>query len=226
MKFNDRPDNPRKLCHRVEDPPSIKRKKTLRHTPATSAQTGTMLGYSRTQSAEELLAHHRQLKASYPADKQAELDWAYGWIKDRPFMTAIDAPTKEAWQWLRTAMPHPPKRVIEHFSAQSRTMPPLQSHLVPLRALKKPTCRICHEALANDIVETVKFATLLCNCGTKMVHTHCVETYAKQCCLCKQYFIVTMLHANVRSMIGVCRGPSQTVPDSQSRSDSNGTKTK
>jgi len=185
-----------------------------------------MLGYSSKHSAGELLAHHHQLKTTYPTDNHAELDWVYGWIKDRPFMTAIDAPTKEAWQWLRSAMPHPPQRVIDHFSAQSVPMPPLQSNILPLRALQKPTCRICHDTLANDIVETVKFTTLMCNCGTKMVHTHCVETYTKQCCLCKQYFIVTTLHANVRSMIGVHRGPSQTVPGTRSRSDSNGTKKK
>lgn len=185
-----------------------------------------MLGYSSNQSARELRDHHRQLKESYPTGSHSELDWTYEWIKNRQFMTAIDSQTTEAWEWLRIAMRHPPGRIISHFSTQSTPMPTLQSNILPLRTVEKPTCRICHDPIADNIVEVVKFTTLLCNCGTKMVHVHCVEAYAKQCCLCKQYFIVTTSHSNVRSMIGARRGPMRVSLDTQSPTDSNGTKRK
>lgn len=185
-----------------------------------------MLGYSSKQSAHELHRHHQKLKEISPSDTHSELDWAYGWIKDRNFMTAIDSSTTESWEWLRSAMRHAPGHIIDHYSAQSTPMPELRSNILPLRPVEKPTCRICHESIADNIVQVVKFTTLLCNCGSKMVHTHCVESYSKQCCLCKQYYIITELHSNVRSMIGARRGPLKVSPDNQSQTDSNGTERK
>ena len=185
-----------------------------------------MLGYSKEFSAHELWAHHRALKKKYGPRRAKELDWAYEWIKDRSFMKAIDASTKESWLWLKTAMPHPPTKVIDQFADKCPSLPPIESHVLPLRALEKPCCTICTEPLADSIHVTVKFCTMLCNCGEKLVHPACAEAYVDQCYLCRQYFIQTPLLATVQSTLERSAGRSQILHDILSRSGNSGTKMK
>ena len=185
-----------------------------------------MLGYSKELSAHELWEHHRKLKEKHGPERTKELDWAYEWIKDRSFMKAIDASTKESWLWLKTAMLHPPHKVIDQFADACQSLPPMQSHIVPLHPLQKPCCSICDEPLAESINEKIKFCTMLCNCGEKLVHPSCAEAYVDQCYLCRQYFIQTPLLATVRSTLGRFAGQTQTLHDTLSLTGSSGTKMK
>lgn len=163
-----------------------------------------MLGYSSAQSAREIYDHHRHLKTEYPTDVHPELDYAYQWMKNKTFLSAIDHPSKESWRWLHVAMKVPPTTVIEKFAAECPEDAPLPSVVLPLRKMRKPLCRLCHEPIADTILETTKFSQMICGCGKMLTHTPCAESYERQCGVCKQYFIHSAFHANVRSTIERC----------------------
>ena len=160
-----------------------------------------MLGYSSAQSAREIYDHHLQLKQQHPIEVHPELDYAYEWMKTRTFLSAIDHPNKESWTWLHLAMKVPPTSVIEKFANTYPKEEPLPSMVRPLRKMRKPLCRLCHDPIADTILETTKFSQMICACGKMLTHTPCAETYERQCCVCKQYFIHSAFHANVRSTI-------------------------
>lgn len=150
-----------------------------------------MLGFKATFSATEAKKHRDKLIKRVPPEYTSEIDQIYEWMTNDIFLEAMKSQTIEQWYFCKRAMPNPPSMFIEDQIRKCKhteyTMPNY-----PVPSVKTPTCNICNEELASNVVEKIKFSALSCNCGTLFCHTSCGEQYMTKtptCYLCKQYYL-------------------------------------
>lgn len=163
-----------------------------------------MLGYSSKQSALDLLNHHNALKERVSTKYHKEIECVYNWVKDRHFMTAMDANTKESWDWCLRSMINPPVKVLNKYSSEAKEHVLIESQIKKMTPVKPPSCRICNKILANNVYEKVKFSMVICKCDKMWCHNSCADNYVlknAQCTLCKDWFILSPYCSNLLSTL-------------------------
>lgn len=165
-----------------------------------------MLGYSSTQTSLEAYNHHNSLKERVPAEFHDNLNYIYKWVNDRNFVHALDNNTVEGWEWLATAMVHPPMNVIRKFANETDKHVNITSTVQKLPPTTPPKCRVCDKDIANNTYEKCKFSVVICKCERRWCHQPCAEQLVlatPQCTVCKSYFILNPCCSTLRSTIAM-----------------------
>jgi hypothetical protein len=162
-----------------------------------------MLGYKRTFSASERLTHHELLKEKRP-ELLDELEYLYLWVSDDDFWAAylIDSPNQ--YQWLKSAMEHPPIELINHLIIKARSKIELCNVKLKRKPRPIPKCFACEKQLATTISTTIKFSVVMCGCSPKACHTVCADSFMSkhsQCFRCRKYFKMKNHFSSLRSIL-------------------------
>lgn len=180
-----------------------------------------MLGFSVEQSARDKYEHYMSLLEENPRELRPHLELAYTWISSREFSLAMDTPSLEAWKWAETAMPNPPIRVLRKHRDSSKTIGSIVSNILPIRTPTPPCCRICSQPLAKNIVESVKFTIIICDCKRVWCHDACAAEQTTQCNVCKKYIILSQHRSSIRSTVANRERQRHTADDNPFQNDSN-----
>jgi hypothetical protein len=111
--------------------------------------------------------------------------------------------TSNQWSFVERAMLYPPVKVIQSFQTQCEA---LTIKRIPLkhRRLKVLNCNLCQNQLAGSIQEKIKYATILCRCGTRWCHQECANNSIitnGQCGRCKEYYALNLWNTSLRSTV-------------------------
>lgn len=180
-----------------------------------------MLGFSEEQSAREKYEHYESLIKQHPKELHPQLELAYKWISSREFSLAMDTPSNESWKWVETAMPNPPIRVLRKHRDSSKRIESIVSNILPIQTPKSPCCRICSQPLAKNILETVKFTIIICDCKRVWCHDACAAEQPTQCHVCKKYIILSQHRSSIRSTVANRESQRLAVGGTPIQTDSN-----
>jgi hypothetical protein len=146
-----------------------------------------MLGYKKNFTPAQRLSHHQELLERYPKRK-VELHHVYEWMSNADFVSALQNPSEQTFQWLKKSMEHPPLKILDHFIRST------QNELISLNGVKttmvtatKPKCFLCEKPLADSISITVHFTVVECKCCRKKIcHDQCADMLMMRTtkCLC------------------------------------------
>jgi len=180
-----------------------------------------MLGFSEGQSALEKYEHYKSLLKQHPKEFHPQLELAYRWISSREFSAAMDTPSFEAWKWAETAMPNPPIRVLRKHRDSSKRIGSIVSKILQIHTPKPPSCRMCSQPLAKNILETVKFTIIICDCKRVWCHDACAAKQPTQCQVCTKYIILSQHRSSIRSTVANRERQRLAAGDTPFQSDSN-----
>ena len=162
-----------------------------------------MLGYNLNQSSDVLYNQYKQKLKVLDKKYHDEVHFGYFLVSDPQFSKSIEANTKEGWKYLDNSMKIPPTILINNFINDAKSIE-LKKPKYKEKKVCKLHCYLCENALANSVVQKIKFMKIRCNCNTMVVHMNCANNFIMEyssCDLCKTYYDITPHCSTLRDIL-------------------------
>jgi len=162
-----------------------------------------MLGFNLEDSSDVLYNQYKEKLRVLDPKYHDEVHFGYFLVSDPQFAKTIKSNIKEGWKYLEKSMKIPPTILINNYIHGASNIDIKRPHYKEKKS-GKLHCYLCEDALAESVIDKIKFMEIKCNCNTMVVHTSCANDFImkySQCDICKKYYDVNQHCSSLRDIL-------------------------
>ena len=162
-----------------------------------------MLGFDFKASADVIHKQYRDKLDRMDKKYHDEIHLGYILVSDPQFVKSVESNLKEGWKYLDKSMKISPTIVINNYIDGADSIEIQRPHYAHRKA-GKLHCYLCEKALAESVVQKIKFMEIKCNCNDMYVHSKCADNFIMKysmCDVCKKYYDITPHCSSLRDIL-------------------------